>query len=588
MNQSINQNRQKPFLTVETALWILVAIAALTLRLARLDAAPLNAREAHEATLAWRAATGQGMPGAEGYSPLLFSLNALLFALCGASDSLARWWPLLCGSLLALTPFLLRRRIGRVGALVAGAYLAFSPTLLNASRQLDGAVVAALGGMMFLGGLACFFDARGEANDRTWLALSAGGLGLAVTSSSSAFGLLLALGLTWLGMAWVWPNKEIQPLWRSFRPHLRYALAAFSLVGLAFSTALGWNLAGLGAVGNLLSDWFARFGPVLDGTVSPLTLLAVYELLALLFGLGGLVWAISRSHRFGIALGIWAGMGLLLLLLMPGRMELDVLWVLLPLTMLTGVATEQLARSLQERRDWISEGLHVPVVIFLWVRLYLALASYATSGTPGDLVLVMLTVIMQALLAITFALLLRFDAAMRSMAVGTGIVLLALLLSAGWGVAYVRPADPREPLVREPTAIEVRDLVQTLRDLSWQETKMPLTLPFTLQAAPDSVLAWYLRDFGAAHLVQDFSAEEIGSTLVSTQLDLGAVGGGAAYRGQDFTLRRDWDPAVLVCAWEWPLRCQSTAAWWLFRDSREVPGPEIDQQVVLWALQEND
>ena len=179
--------------TLEMALWIIVAVVALALRLAHLDAAPLNAREAREAMLAWRAATGQGMPEA-GYSPFLFAANALLFWLFGASDALARLWPALFGSVLALTPFLLRQRIGRVGALAAGLYLAISPTALFASRQLDGTVVAAVGGMAFLGGLACFLDT----GERLWLTLSAGGLALAVTASPSAYGLLLSLGLAGL------------------------------------------------------------------------------------------------------------------------------------------------------------------------------------------------------------------------------------------------------------------------------------------------------------------------------------------------------------------------------------------------------
>jgi hypothetical protein len=256
--------------------------------------------------------------------------------------------------------------------------------------------------------------------------------------------------------------------------------------------------------------------------------------------------------------------------------------------MLTGRAIERLGLGLQARQDWLSEGLHIPVVLFLWVRLYLALASYAASGQPSDLVLALLTVVLQVLLALTFALMLRFDVALRSVAVGTGIVLLALLLSAGWGVAYVRPTDPREPLVHEPTAIEVRDLVQTLRDLSWQETRAPSTLPLTLQAAPDSVLAWYLRDFTSAHVVQDLDVEEMETALVTTQLDLGAAG--EAYRGQDFALRRDWGLAMVACAreQEWPPHCQTAVAWWLFRDSRAVPRPVVDQQAVLWLLDESE
>ena len=78
MNNEPQIPNPKPQITIETALWVLVALVALVLRLSHLDAAPLNGHEAREAMLAWRAATGQGMPQAD-YSPLLFAANALLF-----------------------------------------------------------------------------------------------------------------------------------------------------------------------------------------------------------------------------------------------------------------------------------------------------------------------------------------------------------------------------------------------------------------------------------------------------------------------------------------------------------------------------
>jgi len=337
-------------------------------------------------------------------------------------------------------------------------------------------------------------------------------------------------------------------------------------------------------VGDLLPAWTARFTPASDGVASPFTLLAVYELLALLFGLGGLVWAVLRGHRFGIALGVWAGAGILLLLLMPGKTGLDTLWGLLPLALLTGIAIEQLAQGLGERGDWLSEGLHIPVVILLWIRLYLALASYAVSGNSADLALVLLVFALQALLSVVFALGLSFGGALRSAAVGTGVVLLAMMISAGWGVAYVRPSDPREPLVSDPTAVEVRDLVGTLRDLSWQRTGLPQTLEFTLEAAPDSVLAWYLRGFVAHHRIESLGVrggEEIADVLVTTRLD--PVGLSAEYVGQSFTLHRSWDSATIACISDWPPQCHSAVGWWLFRDSSAVPVPAVDQQAVLWV-----
>ncbi len=361
----------------------------------------------------------------------------------------------------------------------------------------------------------------------------------------------------------------------------------FLLTVLAFSTGLGWNPGGLGAAGDLLPAWLVRFGPATRSVASPIALLTVYESFALSFGLGGLVWAVRHGHRFGILLGVWAGAGILLLALMPGRTPLDILWVLLPLALLGGVAVERLAQGLRERGEWLGEGLHAPVVVILWVHCYLVLARYAVSGDPADLALLLLTVVLQGLLAAMFALAVRMDSALRAVAVGSGVVLLATTLSAAWSVAYVRPADPRELMTCDPTAIEVRDLVQTLRDLSWRETGLPSTLSFTLEAAPDSVLAWYLRDFSAVRRVEDLGVgmEGVGPVLVTERPDLRGLAlvdapGGVEYVGQSFALHRSWEPVEIGCTWEWPPRCRAAVKWLLFRAT--FSPSVVDRHVVLW------
>jgi uncharacterized protein (TIGR03663 family) len=567
-----------PRITVEVGLWVLTAVFALVLRLVRLDAAPLSAREAREAMLAWRAVAGQGMPGAD-YSPVLFAADALVFVLCGASDSLARLWPALLGSVLVLTPCLLRRRIGRVGALAAGLYLAFSPTALFASRQLDGTVVASLGVMALLGGLVCFTDT----GRRFWLTFSAAGLALAVTSSPSAYSLLLALGLAWLGLAWAWPDEGARQVWGGLRPHLRHTLMAFSLTVVALSTGLGWNLPGLGAAGDLLAAWAGRFGRVSGPTVLPLAIVVVYEFLALLFGIGGLVWAIWRGHHFSVLLGLWAGLGVLLLLLMPGRTPLDVLGVVLPLAMLAGVSVELLAQGLQARKTWASEWLHALVVLALWIHLYLRLTHYVQYSDPLDLLLAAMTLALQIILAVIFVLA-SAELSLRGLVVGTGVALLAAAFAAGWGVAYRRPADPQELLVREPTSVEVHDLVHLLRDLSWRKAGTPTTLAFTLETAPDSVLAWYLRDFSGVHRVEKLG-EGIEPVVVTSHPDRALPSDAEGYVGQDFVLRRQWNPAMVGCIGGWPPQCSAALEWLILRHTPVSASPTPDRWAILWLQQ---
>jgi hypothetical protein len=261
--------------------------------------------------------------------------------------------------------------------------------------------------------------------------------------------------------------------------------------------------------------------------------------------------------------------------------------------LLLGLGVEAIVRGLRDRGDWLNEGLHVPVVVLLWIHLYLMLARYSVYADATDLALALLTIALQGLLALIFGLAMRFDAALRAVVVGTGIVLLGVTLSAGWGSAYIRRSDPRELLTREPTAIEVRDLVQTLHDLSWHETGFPTTLSVTYEASLDSVMAWYLRDFGAAQRVENIQSRDVVTTWdrggVVLTAEAGALAGleisNTEYAGQDFVVSRRWNLSEAACVWKWPPRCQGAVAWLLLRKTTSPPA--VSRQAVMWVADQD-
>jgi uncharacterized protein (TIGR03663 family) len=592
-------------ITVEMALWGVVGILALVLRLVNLgtDAAPLAAHEAREAMLAWRAVTGQGMPST-GYSPFLFTANSVLFALCGANDTLARIWPALLGSAFVLTPLFFRQRIGRVGVLAAGLYLAISPTALFASRQLDGAVLVALGGAMFVGGGLRFLE-TGETGTRRWLVLSAAGLALAVTSAPSAYGMLLPLGLAGLAFTWGWSPDRLHRLSRCVRLHVGFVFVAFAVTVLLFSTGLGWHLSGLGATVDLFSAWFAGLG---KPSLLSLMNLLLYEPLVVIVGLIGLVWFLLEKRRFGLLIGLWFAFGLGLSFAIPPLIPVRAVWVVLPLALLGGFAVEAALRNRYVIGKWRAEWVYAAITSALWIYLYLRFSSYGLKGNALDLIVGVMALIsplfLLALAAGGFALTSRDDrlvtgeiitmahSVLRGAITSTGAVLLAITFSTGWGVAYIRPADPRELLVYEPTAVEVHDLVQTLRRRSWRETGFPTTLVFAYEAPADSVLAWYLRDFSAARRVDSLPQQggwEPGwravvaadrdwvPELVVDDDDLVNV------TGQDFALSRRWDASNVNCFFVWP-PCKESIEWLIRRDPTSTHWLALDTEVGRWAV----
>ena len=142
---------------------------------------------------------------------LLTHLLTLLFGLLGASDFVARLPAAVGGVALAAAPLLLRRPLGRVAAVGAGAVLAISPLLVFGSRLVDsGILVAAL--LALLVGTVAQTLATG---DRRWAYAVPILAGLVFTCGSVAVPALLAVVVAAAIAAW--PTRTTR--WRRSWPH---------------------------------------------------------------------------------------------------------------------------------------------------------------------------------------------------------------------------------------------------------------------------------------------------------------------------------------------------------------------------------
>src|SRR3990172_13322427 len=119
----------------EIAAYVLLIVIAASLRFWDLGSRALHHDESLHATYSWYLAVGRGYrhdPMMHG--PLQFHLTALVYFLLGASDYMSRIMPALFGTALVGLPWLLRRQLGRPGALASAGLLAISPVFLYYSR----------------------------------------------------------------------------------------------------------------------------------------------------------------------------------------------------------------------------------------------------------------------------------------------------------------------------------------------------------------------------------------------------------------------------------------------------------------------
>ena len=564
--------------SLERLLWILLLLLAATLRLMALGAAPLSSGEALQALAAYQTAHGGGIPPqARTISPLLFHANVLLFALFHGGDGLARLVPALCGVGLALTPLLLRRYLGRWGALGSGLMLALSPTLLALSRTLDGAIPAALGVMLLVGAVARYLDSWRSA----WIPLGGVGLALALTAGPAAWGLLLGLALALVAGLWFW-REQVPWVWPMVRPALGRGLAALALGLFAFGAGLGLHPAGLAATGEQFLHWLS---PGVGYKINFVLPVLASEPLLLLSGIAGAALALSRRHGMGLLWLFWALAGMVGAGLAPAP-SAPVLW-LIPLAGLGGLAVEALARAQQKSARGAYGWVYGALSLTLWTHSGLVLARYSRYGQPADLLLMGIGLALQVLLMLLFGMALSVpaedetpeEATRRALlfvlyraALVVGILLVALTFATGWRVAQVCPGEPTcaPGVVSDPVARDMRLLSGEIeRVCNAARSKAECRL---WAVDPDPAVAWALRDM--TFQAVSWESLKFGEAPAFIVAPAG-VSIPDGYYGTAFTLRRAWSPPQEFYGW---------VRWWLYREPLSPLPPA--EQVVLWVQRE--
>jgi len=210
---------------LETALYALILLAAVLTRFWDLGSRALHHDESLHAYFSWLLATGQGYahdPLMHG--PFLFHMNALIYALVGASDASSRFSAALFGVILVALPMLLRgeRHLGRWGALTASTLFLISPALLYQSRYIRHDIFTVVGSLFLFIAVMRYI----ERPSRGWLIAIGATLGFLLTNHEIVFG-IAAIFFAVIAGALLWGRlRVLAPLL------LVSGIAAIALVAL--------------------------------------------------------------------------------------------------------------------------------------------------------------------------------------------------------------------------------------------------------------------------------------------------------------------------------------------------------------------
>lgn len=558
-------------LTIADGLFALILLLGGIIRFVELGRLPLSEAEAALALSVWQF----WQPGAESLaisSPAYFTLTMPLSLVFGFSDAVMRLAPAVFGLGVAALPWLLRSRLGTVGALVTSLFLAISPLVVVVSRTAGGEAMALFALLLLLTGWVLYRDTAVE----MWLYLAAAATGLGLAASPLFYSGLAALALGWLvvrlfRLPFFGAQKE--------RPGGKTWLRALLVGGgvfVALSSSLLWVPGGMGSAAGFLGQWLAQFGGGNGRSLAePFLAVIRYEPALLLLGLLGIAWAIWRHDGWGLLLVYWLAAILLLMLVQPGAMSLAVL-AILPGYMLVGlVADYVLAKESWNRLTWLVSGGLLLVLFLILVNISRFLRVITFDPQEIRYIVVMLLALVAALMLMYFVMTVNLTAVSQGILLAFIGFLTVITWGSGWWLGHQAANDPRERWVAAGTEADVRLLASTLHDLSYQFRNAAADLDL-VSSVDTPVLRWYLRDFEQTawgNTLPVMTAQTVMITPAETEQAVAE-----AYTGQDFRIGQTSLPTTpMTLSWETAVE---TLRWWLFH---ETGAPVQHNSVILWV-----
>ncbi len=551
-------------ITIEQALFFLILLVGLGVRLLHIGEAPLSEFESKLSLEAYQVSNGESTNLSPG--PAYSLLTGATFFLFSDNNSSSRIWPVLAGCCLVIFPYLIRSLIGRKAALIMALGLALDPSLVAFSRMAGSEILAVGFGVMALG----FIYNRKPIPAGIFC-------GLMFLSGPSVIQGLLGIGFAWLLGDLLSRRGILEPFpgAKSIEKNptaIRSAVLATGGVFLAVGTLFFRYPQGLGAVTSILpayiDGWMIASGIPASRLLAALLL---YSPIALIFGTVAIVQSVRRHEPISQWLSLWAIVSLIIVLLYPGRQVSDLTWVLVPLWTLAAIEIAKYFR-LPDAEPFPALGQAL-LIMLLMALAWLNLAGLSLSG--GDDQTLRLrwaviggTIVLGAVTTFLIGLGWSVKTAQQGLVWGLLLGLGFYSFATMWGISQLRPNGEQDFLAPYPVAKNAGDLHITLGDLSEWRTGLRDSLDVVVTDSSSS-LRWELRNWPEARFLTSVPAGELPSVIINSE-DQPSPNLSIGYRGQDFA----WWASP---GWEgtfpenWP-------GWFVFRNA-----PLNQSHVILWA-----
>lgn len=534
---------------------------ALGLRLIRLGVTPLGDLEAVHALQAWAVARGTGV--AFGPFAAYVGLTAPEFYLFTSGIFLARFWPALIGALIVFVPCLFKEKLGLWPATLASFVLALSPEMVGLSRIIGSPMMALV---LLLLAIGLFM--------RQKPILSGMCLSLALMSGPGFWigGLILAVSflvseVLFKVSAIIRPPDSIP--WVEFWGRFGTAFGvALLVVGTGFFLAPA-NLSGV--FGGLVDFLRGFVNP--GGTTILFILLALagYALQALLLGLWGGIRAILVRHKLDLFLFVWSLVGMVFILLYPGRGTPDVIWVTFPLWLLS-VRVICLAWRTPEHSRMISVGTAILIVIIFSFMLLAFRTLIGASLEQGQQLTFLLALLGGVVLLVAIILLVSYgwsqEVALPGLLMGLAVLFVLSSFALSIRTTGLSSNSSYELWYPEQAYVSTEWLRKSLDQVTGWNAGVGTPVEIAVSDFDTPAMRWFLRHDEPVNFVPYLPPQTQPGILITGEQEVPEISN--SYRGQSLT----WSRKVL---WE-ELTPFQYLRWMITREA-----PVQSNPIIFWV-----
>ncbi len=385
---------------------------------------------------------------------------------------------------------------------------------------------------------------------------------------------MLIIGLSVLLSNWLFDGSSLTQM-----PEMDDKKSFWVRMGLSFGITILVVGTGFFLKPANLTGVFTGLIEFLRGFVQPRTAplffipaaLVAYTVEALILGLWGSVRAILVRSKVDLFLAVWWLIGLIFVMLYPAGSAADIVWVTLPLWLLT-VRVMFFAWRLPDTSRMITVITTILVVVVFAFMLLAFRGLIGASAVQGQQVNYLLAMIGGVVLLVAVILLVSFgwsqEVALPGLLMGLAIVFIVGLFALSVKSTSLAPERSDELWYPDESQISTVWLRETIdRVKEWNAVGAdPLEIAVSDYDSPG--MRWLLRDDHPVDFIPYPPPQSQPGILITS--DLAVLEISNSYRGQDLVWSRHADWSAMT-PYQW-------LGWLLTRDV-----PSTTQQLIIWV-----